>query len=311
MAASAIKIAVLGAGSLSFGPGVLQDALLIHKLDGIELALVDPNEGAIFAMADVGRRMVQKTGVEAKITAHTHRAPALDGASFVVCAAVRERHERFAADCRIIDTLAPGHLVTDFGGVAGISYSLRQIRLIQEICEDIKHLAAPGAMLLNVSNPLPRVCQAAQQEGVPTVGFCSAALFAYGIIWKMLHHETTTYPFQLARSMLDVSMAGLNHLSFVLDFWDHDTGEDLYPLLKEAIAAGRTAGQPISARLLQETGYFPAAGDERTRSPAARRPNQSPTRSASGGASCCAPSLTARRRGTSSCRSERGRSRST
>lgn len=265
MAAASIKIAVLGAGSFSFGPGVLQDALLIHKLDGIELALVDPNEGAIFAMADLGRRMAQKTGVDAKITAHTHRAPALDGASFVLCAAVRERHERHAADCRIIDTLAPGHLVADFGGVAGISYSLRQIRLIQEICEDIKHLAASGAMLLNVSNPLPRVCQAAEHEGVPTVGFCSAALLAYGFIWKILHHETTAYPFQLPRSTLDVSMAGLNHLSFVLDLWDHDTGEDLYPLFRNAISAGHTASQHASARLLEETGYFPATGDDRIR----------------------------------------------
>jgi alpha-galactosidase len=260
-----IKIAVLGAGSFSFGPGVLQDALLIHKLDGIELALVYTNDGAIYAMADVGRRIAQKSGVEAKITAHTQRAPALEGASFILCGAVHERHERHAADCRIIETLAPGHLITDFGGVAGISYSLRQIRLIQEICADIKQLAAPGAMLLNVSNPLPRVCQAAQQEGVPTVGFCAAAILAYGFIWKMLHHETTAYPFQFPRSQLDVSMAGLNHLSFVLDLWDHDTGEDIYPLLKEAVAAGHTASQPLCAKLLQETGYFPAVGDARIR----------------------------------------------
>src|SRR6266568_1952207 len=105
--ASPLKIAVLGAGSLSFGPGVLQDALLIHKLHGIELALVDRDETVLFPMADVARRMAQKTGVEAKITAHTHRAPALDGAAFILCAAAEERHARFAADCRIIEALAP------------------------------------------------------------------------------------------------------------------------------------------------------------------------------------------------------------
>ncbi|MDB5323622.1 MAG: hypothetical protein JWN40_5253 [Phycisphaerales bacterium] len=260
-----LKIAVLGAGSLSFGPGVLQDALLIHKLPGIEVALVDLDEAAVFNMADVGRRMAQKTGVEAKITAHTHRAPAIDGAAFIICAAANDRHARFATDCRIIETVAPGHLITEFGGIAGIAYSLRQIHLIQDICADIKDLAAPGAMLLNASNPLPRVCQAAHDDGVPTVGFCSASMLAYGFIWKILHDETTAYPFELPRSQLDLSMAGLNHLSFVLDLWDHDTGEDLYPLLRNIVDSGRNAHQAASAQLLLETGYFPATGDERIR----------------------------------------------
>jgi alpha-galactosidase len=262
---SPLKIAVLGAGSLSFAPGVLQDALLIHKLHGIELALVDRDEATVFPMADLARRMAEKTRVEAKITAHTHRAPALDGASYVLCAAAEDRHARFAADCRIIETVAPGHLITEFGGVAGIAYSLRQIHLIQDVCADIKHLAAPGAMLLNVSNPLPRVCQAAHDDGVPTVGFCSASVLAYGFIWKILHDETTAYPFEMARSQLDIAVAGLNHLSFVLDCWDHDTGEDLYPLLRNIVASGRTAGQPASAQILRDTGYFPAPGDERIR----------------------------------------------
>jgi alpha-galactosidase len=260
-----LKIAVLGAGSLSVGPGVLQDALLIHKLYGIELALMDPNEGAVFAMADVGRRMAQKTGVEAKVTAHTHRAPAIEGAAFILCAADQERHARLAIDRKIIETLAPGHLITEFGGIAGIAYSLRQIQLIKAICDDIKYLAAPGAMLLCTSNPLPRVCQAAHDEGVPAVGFSSASLSAYPFIWRILHDETTAYPFAIPRALLDVSMAGLNHLSFVLDLWDHDTGEDLYPRLRDSVAKGRTASQPETAKLLLETGYFATAGDARIR----------------------------------------------
>ena len=52
-----LKIAVLGAGSLALTPGVFHDALLEHRLDGLDLALVDTDEDALYPMADLGRRM--------------------------------------------------------------------------------------------------------------------------------------------------------------------------------------------------------------------------------------------------------------
>src|SRR3989442_11167151 len=66
--------------------------------------------------------------------------------------------------------------------------------------------------------------------------------------------------------MLDLSTAGLNHLSFILDLWDHQSGEDLYPALRDvASGEGRNAGQPVSAKLLAELGYLPAAGGNQIR----------------------------------------------
>jgi alpha-galactosidase len=259
-----VKIAVVGAGSLPCALGVLQDTLLIHKLDGIDLALTDSDPAFLFPLVELGRRMAKKTGVDATLSAHTDRAAALEGAGYICCAAAPDRHVRFEADCSILQSVAPDHLITEFGGVAGIAYSLRQIRFVRQLCEEIRQ-RAPDATLLNLSNPLPRVCQAAHDEGVLTVGFCAASLLTYAVTWQILHNETLHFPFELPRSLLDVSVVGLNHLTFVLDLWDHDTGEDLYPRLKKAVAAGRTAAQPLTARLLLETGYLPAAGDDRVR----------------------------------------------
>jgi len=70
-----------------FAPAVLQDALLIHKLDHVELAFVDPDEEVLYPLVEVGRRIASKVKAEVRITAHIHRAPALEGASFVLCAA--------------------------------------------------------------------------------------------------------------------------------------------------------------------------------------------------------------------------------
>src|SRR5438132_143538 len=113
-----LKLAILGAGSHTFGPAVLYDALCYHKLRNIELALV-----------------------------------------------------------RLIGADMPP--------------------------------PCPTAPLINLADPLPRVCQAAHEEEITTVGLCSHSLIAYKHAWELLHDEKLAYPFDVARSMLDVAMAGL------------------------------------------------------------------------------------------------------
>jgi alpha-galactosidase len=259
-----VKVAVIGAGSFVFGPSVLHDATLEHRLDGIELALVDVDGEVVELMAGVGRRMARDAGVKAAVTAHTDRAAALDGADFVICSAARQVIRRFQADCEIVDRLAPGHLVTEFGGVAGISYSLRQIALILEITADMRK-RCPKAWLLDAANPLPRVTQAAHEDGVRTAGFCSASIGAYGMLWSIFHGEPSSYPFTKGRDAFDATMAGLNHFSWLIELRDRRTGADLMPELRKRVAAGESCGQTRCEQLCRETGYLPVAGDSHIR----------------------------------------------
>jgi alpha-galactosidase len=252
-----LKIAVLGAGSFDVGPSLLSDALLVHKLDGVELALVDSDEEMIFAMADLGRRMVVRSQLDTQITAHTNREAALQAATYVICCG--------AGVPPASDPSHTGAIPHGLSGVEGLALSLRQIAFIQQVCEEMKRLARPDAMLLNLADPLPRVCQAAHEAGVPTIGFCGHSLAAYKIIWEILHEEKIDYPFEEAREHIDLAMAGLNHLTFALDLWDHDTGDDLYRSLKEMAADGLNADQPLTASLLLDLGYLPTAGDHRVR----------------------------------------------
>jgi alpha-galactosidase len=261
---SQVKVAVLGAGSFVFGPSLLKDAIAEHRLDDLELAMVDPNDLALELMASVGRRMAHELGVGLKISSHARRTSALDGADFVICAAAQGMLRRFETDCAIIDRLSPGHMISRFGGIAGISYSLRQIALIQEICSDMRRIC-PNAWLLNLANPLPHISQAAHEEGVRTVGFCSVALAGYGKIWNILHQQQLDYPFEPAQSQLDVTMGGLNHFSWVLAVRDHETEEDLYPAIRESAAHNDTLHEPITQRMLAETGYLLAPGDDHVR----------------------------------------------
>jgi len=259
-----VKVAVVGAGSFVFGPSVLKHAILENRLAGLELALLDVDRDTVRLMAGVGRRMAREAGVKAKVTAHTQRAKALAGADFVICSAARQIFKRFQTDCGIVSRLAPGHLVTEFGGITGISYSLRQIALIQGIAADMRKLC-PKAWLFNVSNPLPRVAQAAHEAGVKTVGFCSVSIGCYGMLWRIFGGAAIAYPFTGGRETWTAVLAGLNHFSWLLELRGRESGADLLPELRRRLACGATSGQKRCEQFCRETGFMLTAGDEHIR----------------------------------------------
>jgi alpha-galactosidase len=261
-----MKIAILGVGSFVFGPSALYDAIVEHRLAGAELALCDLAADVLDGMAGVARRLAKDAGVDVKVTTHTDRTTALEGADFVLCSVARELFQRFETDRRICQKLYPNHMVTEFGGVAGVSYSLRQIALIDSIAADMLRLC-PKAWLLNVSNPLPRVCQAAHEAGIKTAGFCMASLSAYDTIWRLLHGGPALhYPFEPARSKLAVTAAGVNHFSFALQVHDAENGHDLLPAVRAQVARQVMPSlQPLSQILMSATGYLPMPGDAHCR----------------------------------------------
>ncbi len=259
-----IKIALVGAGSYVFGPSFLAQVYLEHRLSHVELALIDVSKEGVELMAGVGRRMAESVGVPARITTHTDWRAGLAGADFVVCSAAREGLRRFEMDAAIVARLAPDHKMSEFGGIAGISYSLRQIALIEQLAADMRAVC-PDAWLLSVANPLPRVCQAAQEAGVKTAGFCAVAIMAYARPWKLLTGQGSVYPFAEPRAAYAITNGGLNHFSWILALRDRATDEDLLPVVRQRLAEGGTTGQPVTDALARQTGYLPAAGDSHIR----------------------------------------------
>jgi len=257
-----VKVAVIGAGSYVFGLSALKQALLDHRLDGIELALMDVDAEALGAMAGVGRRMAKDMGLGARITAHTERGPAMEGASFVLCAAAVQLARCYQVDCEIALRFCPGHIITEFGGVQGISYSLRQIALIDDIAADMKRLC-PGAWLLNACNPLPRVCQAAHEAGVRTAGFCSSAMSIFGRMWRWFGGgDEREYPWPEGQDAYALTYAGLNHFCWLLAARDRRTGADLLPQLPQRLKEFNYAAyNPLSMDLFERTGYLPLPHD--------------------------------------------------
>lgn len=259
-----LRVVLIGAGSYVFGPAMLEQALLKHRLTNLDLRLVDVDEELLELMVAAGQRVAEDAHITATISATTNRREALANADFVICAVSFQTLERFARDREIIARYAPTHLVTDFGGVAGISYTLRQAVLLQQIAEDMKTVC-PKAWLLSVSNPLPRLCQLTQAMGVNTVGLCSVSLNGYNMVAHLLANQELSYPFTSARERWQLRAAGLNHLSWLLELRDCVTEADLLPQLRESLQKTGLPGQPLTTAVFRETGYLPLAGDDHIR----------------------------------------------
>jgi len=60
---------------------------------------------------------------------------------------------------------------------------------------------------------------------------------------------------------MEVTAAGTNHFTWILDLRRKSTGEDLYPLMRERLSQIDSTEQSLSRKLLDVYGYFPGCLD--------------------------------------------------
>lgn len=259
-----MKIALIGVGSFVFGPSAIYDAIVANDFPNLELALVDHNEDVADLMAGVARRLASDASREVMVSVHRDWREALSGSDFVCMSAAVDVVGRFERDSEAIAEFYSSHVITEFGGVAGISYSVRQIDLVTKLAIDMKELC-PEALLLISCNPLARVSEAAQTIGIRTVGFCSNSMKGYGLLGRLLQGWTEEYPWPRAVERYDATMAGANHISFLTSIIDRETGADVLPDLISAVQRNSGAVGPVTRELLSATGCLTTNGDDHIR----------------------------------------------
>jgi 6-phospho-beta-glucosidase len=127
-------------------------------------------------------------------------------------------------------------------GVGGMAKALRTIPVILRIAADMRELAAPGALLVNFTNPAGLVTQALSQYAseVPAVGVCNVPITAKMMILEQLEKSTGK---KLPPERAELRTLGLNHLSWHRGF--SIDGEDVWPQVIEGyIASLKKAEHP-------------------------------------------------------------------
>lgn len=241
------KIALIGAGSASFGKGFIADILTRPALAGATLSLMDINQENLEIATALAKKIAKQVEAPATIEATTDRRLALDGADFVVCVIEapggieankieRRISEQYGVDQAIGCTTGPG----------GVFRTLRYMPPMLALCRDMEELC-PAALLLHYANPTTTVPWALNvASSIRSVGMCHSVQHTAMTLARYLgvpYEETGHW------------VAGVNHQAWFLRFeWQ---GEDAYPQLREKMAEPAIYQQDmVRWEMMRYFGYF-------------------------------------------------------
>lgn len=221
-----LKIAYIGAGSLQFGPIIVQDILMSNVLSskGLEIHLMDIEASHLEPVLSHAEYVNSKLNRGAKIFTTTDRDEAITGAEFVICAIEKDRNIFWSQDFHIPRKYGFKQVYGENGGIGSIFHALRNIKVIMEIADAMERLC-PNALLLNFSNPEHKICEAVTRlTNIKTVGLCHGVFMGREQISELV---------QVPLDELQTKACGINHFTWFQEIKHKSTGEDLYPKLRE------------------------------------------------------------------------------
>jgi 6-phospho-beta-glucosidase len=214
-----VKVAVFGGGS-SYTPELIKGFL--ERMDSFplsELWLMDISQERLDIVGKFAQRMVEAAGSPFKVVLTSNQREAIKGANYVttqlrVGGMAARREDEYLG-------MRHGLIGQETTGVGGMAKALRTIPVILSIANDMQELA-PGAMLVNFTNPAGLVTEALARyaPNVPSAGVCNVPIGA-----KMRILES--FPGDVSIERADLKTLGLNHLSWHRGFTID--GEDVWP----------------------------------------------------------------------------------
>ncbi len=277
----AIKVAMIGAGSIGFTRRLLRDLLGVPELADTQFAFTDISKQNLDMVTQLCERDIEGNKLPAKIVATTDRRKAVADADFVICMVRVGGIEAFATDIDIPLKYGVDQCVGDTLCAGGIMYGQRTMVALLDFCKDIREVAKPGAIMLNYSNPMAMNTWACNQFGkVNTIGLCHGVQGAH---WQITHaielwlKLTGQIPmdyvspgatlkeynwidprvkYGMHRREIDAVFSGLNHQTWcVKAAW---RGIDLTSKLPELMGdvAGYRTSEKVRLDVLNRFGYY-------------------------------------------------------
>jgi len=221
------KIAFIGAGSLGFTRGLVNDILTYSAFEDCTLALMDINPERLEFAKQAVTKLVESSGLPVTVQATTNRAEALEGAHGVICTILSGGIDIWRNDIEIPKRYGVDTCVGDTRGPSGIFRFLRTAPVMLDICADIAKYADPNVVFLNYSNPMAMLCRIMQGEfpKMCITGLCHSVQGTLGQMAKWIDADPAD---------VTATCAGINHTAFYIDF--KYKGQDAYPLLRKAVA---------------------------------------------------------------------------
>ena len=241
-----MKLAVIGGGS-TYTPELVDGvARLTGDIKVTELVLVDPDQERLAAVGPVSARIMARYGHPAKVSWTQNLDEGLDGAGGVLLQlrvgyqAARHRDETWPVE-------VCGCVGQETVGAGGLAKALRTVPVVLDIADRARRLAAPGAWIIDFTNPVGIVTRALLDAGHRAVGLCNVAIGFQRIFAGMLG---------VPPEQVSLGHVGLNHLT-----WERSVtvdGTDRLPDLLAAHGAELAARIELPVSVLTDTASVPS-----------------------------------------------------
>ena len=218
-----MKITVIGGGSTYTPELILGFLERTGSLPVTELCLMDNNPERLETVGGFAQRMAAAHGAPFRVELSQDQRAAIAGAAYVITQvrvgmmAARRGDEYLG--------LRHGLVGQETTGVGGMAKALRTIPVILGVARDMQ-AAAPGALLVNFSNPSGLVTEALFRyaPSVAAVGLCNNPFHTkMEIIASLQKLRGVTIPPEQA----ELDTLGLNHLTWHRGF--RVDGEEIWP----------------------------------------------------------------------------------
>jgi 6-phospho-beta-glucosidase len=240
-----VKIAVVG-GASTYTPELVEGfATRSDRLPVDELVLLDPDQERLDIVGGLAGRILARRGWAGRLLLTGDRDAALEGADFVI---LQLRVGGQAA--RQLDETIPrqfGCVGQETTGPGGFLKALRTVPVVLDIAEAASRRAAPGAWIVDFTNPVGIITRALLDDGHRALGLCNVAIGFQRRIAADLG---------VAPERLELEHVGLNHLS-----WERAIRVDGVDRLPELLAdSGEHLAEEVTlpVELLRALGALPS-----------------------------------------------------
>jgi 6-phospho-beta-glucosidase len=199
-----LKLAVIGAGS-TYTPELVSGLSRERETIAIEeLVLHDIDAERLEVVGGLAQRMLDRQEFAGKLVLTGDLDRALDGASFVLMQ-IRVGGQQ----ARLRDETVPlpcGCIGQETTGAGGFAKAMRTVPVMLAIAERVAERAAPGAWIVDFTNPVGIVTRALLDGGHRAVGLCNVAI-------GFQRHLAALLGVEPERVLVD--QVGLNHLTWI------------------------------------------------------------------------------------------------
>jgi 6-phospho-beta-glucosidase len=240
-----MKVAVIGAGS-TYTPELVSGlARERERIDVSELVLHDIDVERREIVGGLAGRMLERAGYAGRLEITGDLARAVDGADFVLIQIRVGGQEARLSDETI--PLTCGCIGQETTGAGGFAKALRTVPVVLAIADEVRRRAAPGAWIIDFTNPVGIVTRALLDAGHRAVGLCNVAIG---------FQRSTARLLGIDPGRILVDQVGLNHLTWVRAV--RVDGDDVLPTLLEEQGDELAANAELPRRLLDELGAVPS-----------------------------------------------------